>query len=448
VKILLISPNTLTVPYPVYPLGLDYVAGAVIHRHKVKIADMNCMDRQQLARLMKEFSPEIIGISCRNIDNTESGDSSYFIGEYADLISWLREESDAVIVCGGAGFTIMPNRISTRLGADYGIIGEGERFSLLVDALESGQDPCSIPGVISRAAATAPPPPWTGERRRALPAGTDQLRFYTRQGGMLNLQSKRGCAFSCIYCPYPRIEGHRHRLEDPDQVAAAARQLQEEGAGYLFLTDSAFNSDIDHSLRVALAFRRTGLTIPWGGFFAPIRMPDDYFATLATCGLAHVEFGTEAMCDAMLTHYRKPFRVDDVLRAHRMAREAEIHTAHYLLLGGPGETEATVNETLDNLEHLDRVVLFFFIGIRIYPGTALYDLALAEGKVDPDADLLKPVFYRPDAIDFSAIKQMVIARAASRTNWIVGSGGRKVAETVQRLHERGLVGPLWEFLAR
>ena len=42
-KVLLISANTLTQPYPVYPLGLDYVAGAIANDHKVQIADMNVL---------------------------------------------------------------------------------------------------------------------------------------------------------------------------------------------------------------------------------------------------------------------------------------------------------------------------------------------------------------------------------------------------------------------
>ena len=47
-RILLISPNTLTVPYPVYPLGLDYVAGSVASEHEVKIVDLNVLSRLEL----------------------------------------------------------------------------------------------------------------------------------------------------------------------------------------------------------------------------------------------------------------------------------------------------------------------------------------------------------------------------------------------------------------
>lgn len=447
-KILLVSPNTLTSPYPVYPLGLDYVAGSLAGDHQVKIADLNVVSKEELAGLIHSFSPEIIGLSCRNIDNTEAGDPLHFISQYRELVAWLRERTGAVLVCGGSGFTIMPERVMKALEVDYGIIGEGERFALLVDALAGGREPADIAGIVTVSRPADPPAPWDGRQRRRLSADEAHVRFYLERGGMLNLQSKRGCAFRCIYCPYPRIEGRKQRLQAPETVAGMARELEAAGAKYFFITDSAFNSDLEHSLAVARAFKTAGVTIPWGAFFAPLAPPADYFAELADAGLTHVEFGTESMAAAMLKTYRKPFGPGDVVAAHRMARREKIHVAHYLLLGGPGESAETVSESLDRLEEFDRTVFFFFIGIRIYPATALYDIALDEGKITDSTDMLTPVYYRPDAIDRSAIEAMVTARAGGRMNWIIGSGGRKGAATIGKLHARGFVGPLWEHLAR
>ncbi|WP_310601367.1 lipid biosynthesis B12-binding/radical SAM protein [Desulfobulbus sp.] len=445
-KVLLLSPNTLTAPYPVYPLGLDYVAGSLSPEHRVRIVDLQVVDRAALAGLLDDFAPEIVGISCRNIDNTDATDSLFFLHDYRELVAWLRQRTPALLVCGGCGFTIMPKRIFELLGVDYGIVGEGERFGLLVDALAQGRNPAEIPGVLVAGGTVAQPPPWRGKLYRRLPGRDEQSGFYVRNGGMLNLQSKRGCSFRCLYCPYPRIEGGTHRLTDPDEVARTAQGLQAAGARYLFLTDSAFNSDIDHSLAVAGALRESGLAVPWGAFFTPVALPAGYFEAMAAAGCRHVEFGTESLATAMLRAYRKPFRPPDVARAHRQARAAGLHVAHYFLLGGPGESAATVDESLDAIEGLDQTVLFFFIGIRIYPGTGLYDHAVAEGKIDRDTDLLQPVFYEPDAIDLKTIEARIVDRAAGRRNWLVGSGGAAVAATVRTLHRRGLAGPLWEYL--
>jgi len=40
-KVLLISANTTHAPHPVYPLGLDYLIGALTPRHEVQILDVN-----------------------------------------------------------------------------------------------------------------------------------------------------------------------------------------------------------------------------------------------------------------------------------------------------------------------------------------------------------------------------------------------------------------------
>jgi radical SAM superfamily enzyme YgiQ (UPF0313 family) len=447
-NILLISPNKVTAPYPVYPIGLDYVAGAVPPGHLVRIADLNTWSREELAGDLERFAPGLIGISCRNIDNTESGDPLSFVNAYRELIQWLRERSSATIVCGGSGFTIMPEEMMARLGADYGVIGEGERFGLLVEAMTEGRDPAEIEGVLSSAIPDSPPPPWSGKQQRFATANNDHIQYYLDRGGMLNLQSKRGCSFSCIYCPYPHIEGRKHRRVAPGEVAGTALALEEAGARYLFFTDSAFNSDLEHSLAVARALEKAKLSIPWGGFFAPRPMPDDYFQVMAGSGLKHVEFGTESLSADMLRTYRKPFRPEDVFNAHHKALASGLHVAHYFLLGGPGESAVTVNESLDNIERLEKTVLFFFIGIRIYPGTGLYEMALKEGKIEDSTDLLQPVFYEASDIDRDSIVDMVGKRAADRVNWIIGSGGKTSADIIARMHERGYSGPLWEYLAR
>ncbi len=446
-NVLLISPNTLTVPYPVYPIGLDYVAGSLSTRHQVQIADLNTLGQDALGQMIGDFSPDIIGLSIRNIDNTESGNPLFFISEHKKLVDWLRTQSDAPIVGGGAGFTILPHDIFNALELDYGIIGEGERLGELLEALENKGPLSHIPGLLTRSHPAIPAAPWGGILQRH-PARMAHSQFYLDYGGMLNLQTKRGCSFRCIYCPYPHIEGKKHRLVDPETVAHMAISLQENGAKYIFITDSAFNSDVSHSLRVAEALKRNGLSIPWGGFFAPTKLPDDYFTRMKECGLKHVEFGTESLSQTMLKTYRKPFTPKDVISAHNQAVAAGLHAAHYFLLGGPGETVTTVDETLNCIEHLKKTVLFFFTGIRIYPHTRLYDIALEEGKISKTTSLLEPFYYESDAISHGEIEKQVSGRGKERINWIVGSGGKKSAETVSKMHKRGFTGPLWEFLIR
>jgi radical SAM superfamily enzyme YgiQ (UPF0313 family) len=448
-KVLLVSTNTLTQPYPVYPLGLDYVAGAIADRHQVRILDLNAEeDENVLYTFIDRFAPDVIGMSIRNVDTSDASNSKGFFAGYKELAADLRARSSATIVLGGSGFTIFPGETMRALGADYGIIGEGERLVLLLEAIEGRRDAASIPGVVTQHSPVVFPTPWPNGIVRQFDPHLPHLGYYLENGGMLNLQTKRGCSFNCIYCTYPQIEGHVMRLFDPQEVADAARRLQEAGARYFFVTDSAFNASAEHSLAVAQAFKKAGVSIPWGAFFAPLTPVDDYYRILADAGLTHVEFGTESLSDAVLKAYRKPFRIGQAFEAHAAAVAAGIYVAHYFLLGGPGETSTTMVETLERIEGLDKCVLFFFCGMRIYPQTDLYEIACQDGQIEASGNLLEPLFYRSPEIGGREILARVRERADGRLNWIIGDGGEQTAGVISRMHARGYSGPLWEHRIR
>lgn len=448
-KVLLVSANTLTQPYPVYPLGLDYVAGAIADHHQVRILDLNAEDDENvLFAVIDAFTPDVIGMSIRNVDTSDASNPKGFFAGYKELTADLRARSSATIVLGGSGFTIFPGETMRALGADYGIIGEGERLVLLLEALEGHRDAASIPGVVTQYSPVVFPTPWPNGIVRKFDPQLPHLGYYLEKGGMLNLQTKRGCSFNCIYCTYPQIEGHVMRLFDPQEVADTARRLQEAGARYFFVSDSAFNASVEHSLAVAQAFKKAGVSIPWGAFFAPVSPVGDYYRILADAGLTHVEFGTESLSDVVLKAYRKPFRVGQVFEAHAAAVAAGIYVAHYFLLGGPGETPTTMVETLERTETLDKCVLFFFCGMRIYPQTDLYEIACQDGQIEASGNLLEPLFYRSPEIGGREILARVRERADGRLNWIIGDGGEQTAGVISRMYARGYSGPLWEHRIR
>lgn len=447
-KVLLLSPNILTMPSPVYPIGLDYVAGILSDRHAVKIVDLNeksGMDR--LAGVIRDFDPDLIGLSLRNVDNLDALKQESYVDGYKRLMATIRRMTSAWIVLGGSGFTIFPSELMEALDADYGIVGDGERLAPLLTALETQGDVSSLPGVMSKGK-TFVEVPASGEVsfRRCFDMNSPHVHYYLSHGGILNLQTKRGCPYLCIYCTYPRIDGHRLRFIDPDEVARTALRLQESGAKYLFITDSTFNCDTDHSLNVAKAFIKARLTIPWGAFFAPFKPTADYYEIMAAAGLTHVEFGTESLCDSVLAAYGKPFRRDDIFYAHKSASDAGLHIAHYLLFGGPGEDENTLKETLTSADELEKAVLILFCGIRIYPHTALHQIAIREGQITDSQNLLEPVFYQSPVLKTDTTTAMVTERAMGRPHWVFGSGSEKTAGIVSRLHARGHYGPLWEQL--
>ena len=448
-KILLLSLNRLRTPYPVYPLGLDHVAGSLADRHEVRLVDLCPPARTtELPAAIRDFAPELVGLSLRNIDNTNAADSYSFVDEYREVVAQVRDATQAPIVLGGAGFTICPREFMEILDADCGLVGEGERLGELADRLEAGLDPAGLPGLVTRTSPPEAPAPWPGPFPRAAGAIADLSDEYLLHGGMLNLQTKRGCPYHCVYCTYPAIEGHALRRFPPRDVGATARRLQDAGARFLFVTDATFNCDPEHNVAIAEALQDAGLSIPWGAFFTPLPMPPGYWEALAASGLSHVEFGTETLADRTLIAYGKPFRVSEVFEAHEQALGAGLHVAHYFMPGGPGETHETLHESLVSAERLKGTVRFFFCGVRIYPGTPLYHRAMSEGQLEADKSLMEPVFYRAPGLGEAHVEDLVTRHARGRIDWVVGSGGKRTEKLLAMMYARGHIGPLWEKLVR
>lgn len=447
-KVLLISANRLKCPYPVYPIGLDYLSFALATAgHTVKIADLNTDDSDYfLHRMIQAFSPDVIGISIRNIDNIDSIHPQNYINEYKRLIQNIRHWSNAIIILGGSGFTLFPSEIMMALDADFGIMGEGEHTLIsLLEALEK-KNVSMIPGVITKTAISQNSVSVGQIFSRQFNPHESHVNFYLTHGGMLNLQTKRGCPFKCIYCTYPHIEGHKLRLVPPKEVAIMAKKLQDAGAKFFYITDSLFNSDDQHCIAIAQEFINARIHIPWAAFFGPKPTTKDFYKIMADAGLTHVEFGTETLSNKMLATYKKPFRCQDVFNAHQAARNAGLHIAHFFMLGGPGETLDTLQESFSNIERLDKCVLFLFCGIRIYPNTELYTIACKESQIAPNQNLLESVFYSPQSIPLGSIIQEVAYRAANHPNWVIGSDGKNIETTLNRMYKKGYVGPLWEKL--
>ena len=135
-------------------------------------------------------------------------------------------------------------------------------------------------------------------------------------------------------------------------------------------------------------------------------------------------------------------------RYTRAAGIALLTIVAVLLLGGVGENKRTLLETLEKADTLEHTALFFFCGMRIYPGTELYRISLKDGQVDPECSILDPVFYRSPMIGPEEIVEALHKKADGRINWVTGSGGEGTADIIQRLYQRGHTGPMWEYLIR
>jgi len=451
-RVLLFSVNQYDFPYPVFPLGAAQVETALREAgHLVRFIDYN-VNLRPVSELVEDFKPDYVGISLRNIDDALIQKQESFWDILLGLVRELRQHTTATIVLGGSGFSIFPGELLQRSGADYGIQGEGERrFLALIDALNNGRDCSDLSGLVYQRDGTV----HVNQRLRIDETGEIPIpeidpefaSFYLRKSSMLNLQTQRGCALKCCYCTYPLIEGRHYRQRSPESVAEELARMEAMGARYVFFVDSVFNTSHSHVAGICEAILSRGIKMKWCCFLRPKGLTRELIHLAAQAGLSHIEFGSDSFSDPVLKAYGKGLSFADVLESAELAAAERIDCTHFLILGGPGETPDTLEETFVNSKNFSDSTLMARAGMRVYPGTPLFDQLAASPDTTPPPSLLEPYYYIAPPLTEQGVLARLAEVAAEMPNWIHDDPPPEYYTMTERLRAKGVIGPLWSYFA-
>jgi radical SAM superfamily enzyme YgiQ (UPF0313 family) len=437
-RILLVSTNRERQPMPVLANGLACVASALdAAGHDVRVSDL-CFERDPTGsarRAVERFRPDVIGVSVRNIDNSDSIALRYYTPEAAAVLRALRAAAPrSTIMAGGAAFGVAPESLFRELGVDYAVAGDGERASVaLVDALAAGRPVGAVPGVVRM----------DGERIAFTPPGEDaaldalapprlhrwlDVRRYERNGATVPIQTKRGCVYKCVYCTYRNVEGWGYRMRAPELVVDEMEELHRQaGVRHFDFVDSTFNSPPGHAIDICEALVRRGLDVRLETMnFTPASASPELLAAMRRAGFTSLGITAESASDPVLARLEKGFGASKVRDVAERVERAGIRTLWIFLVGGPGENAATLEETLAfaawRLGRGDAVYLT--VGLRIYPGTTLHRIAMDEGVVQYGDALLAPSFYFSPALDFGAAVRRLRRFAADHPRFMFSADSR------------------------
>ncbi|MDI6763438.1 MAG: lipid biosynthesis B12-binding/radical SAM protein [Thermodesulfobacteriota bacterium] len=453
-KILLISVNRERMPSPVFPLGLAYIARALKDGgHTIEVMDL-CFSQNVLDNLkgvLTRFRPDLIGLSLRNLDNLTYPTSISYLKEVEEVIEVCRQSSRSKLVIGGSGYSLAPKELLEHLDIDYGIVGEGEEIlSNLVDSLEKKLPISPSPHLLIK---ERPLPPLVSGAQVSNLSTPDRSLFNTRcyleEGGMLNLQTKRGCPFSCIYCTYPLLEGKKVRLREVDEVIEEIRHLiQDQGMDYIYFVDDIFNYPPSFAEKLCRRIAEEKLKVKWSAFVNPGFLSENLLKWMKEAGCVGVEFGTDSGSDRMLKNYMKSFTKEEVIQASHLCLKLNVNHCHYILFGGPGEDEKTIEESFQLMDQLNPTAVIAMLGIRIYPGTELEQISLSQGVIEKDTNLMYPSFYISPALK-GRLEDIISERAMERRQWIVPGLEINITQNLmEQIRRFGIRGPLWELVGR
>ena len=420
-RVLLISANTEKINMPTLPLGLASVATTTRKAgHDVAMADL--MVEKDMRSVLKEaiegFRPEIIGISVRNIDDQNMENPRFLLDPVKEIVSGCQSLSEATIVLGGAGYSIFPESALSFLGADMGIQGEGEVvFPDLIERLERGASLSGLPGLYL---------PGHGLQCKRMFAknldtlplpDTDLLSLPSQKEELwMPVQTRRGCPLNCSYCSTGTIEGRVLRRHSPEAIVQWIARWREAGVHQFYFVDNTFNLPPSHAKEICRKLIDHGLNTRWWSILYPKHVDKELVGLMARAGCEQVSMGFESGSERILKNMNKRFTLKEVRQISEMLSEHGIRRMGFLLLGSPGETRGSVEESLVFADSLKLDTLKITTGVRIYPHTSLAKKAIDDGVISSHDDLLLPRFYLAKGLE-NWLPETLKNWATTRPHW-------------------------------
>ena len=409
-KILLSTTKLKRKRFSIFPLGLCYVATALYNdNHNARIFD-SCLSKEpikDIGNILEEFKPDIVGVSVTCIDTSNSYEKSSYMKDAVSYIKSVKKMAKtSTIIVGGSGFSLCPAKIMNDIPEiDFGIYLEGEETS--VELLNNLSFPSKTKGIFYRNKGRVF---FSGERQAL---SFDNLPFLRRDFlnvdnyGMFNdqmgVQTKRGCVFGCIYCTYPFLNGKSIRLRDPYKVVDEIERLSSKGIKKFFFVDSVFNFPKEHAEAICKEILERNIKIGWRAFFNEKFIDRGLILLAKESGCNLFMLGTDGASTNALRNLNKVFTFPEVNKAYSLFRE--IKSANFdgaFIFNIPGDNLKSIINILKLIipSILTMRFRFHITNMRIYPNTSLHKLAIENGIIKQDADLLLPIYYDPWPLKF------------------------------------------------
>ncbi|HWR97101.1 MAG TPA: radical SAM protein [Candidatus Methanoperedens sp.] len=193
--------------------------------------------------------------------------------------------------------------------------------------------------------------------------------------------TSRGCPHRCTFCTAHLYYGTKPRLRDPARIAAEIEvAAREHGLRLFTFWADTFTIDRGQVLGICREIRRRALGIEWMANARVDCVDRELLGQMREAGCTIVSFGVESGAQEILDRTRKGVRVEQIEEAFAACRAVGLRSAAHVILGLPGETPATIRETLRLVRRL-RPSFVQFYGAVPFPGTAFHREATEHGWI-------------------------------------------------------------------
>ncbi|MBS3757587.1 MAG: B12-binding domain-containing radical SAM protein [Desulfobacterales bacterium] len=397
-------------------------------------------DKGGLQKRVASLAPDVVGFS---VVTNQWG--------YAEkLAGWLRETTDAPLVCGGIHATVAPAEVLASGVFDYVFTGECEdAFLEFVGVLEKGGDTSRIRNLgylengEMRLNPVRPFPDLKALPRKDYDA-FDFQKIIDAKNGWVGLMASRGCPFKCTYC-FNHVLVKKYRAElncsfrelnyirhfpVADLIAEIRYLLDTYSRIRMFIfDDDLFTYDANYLQEFCAAYKET-CDVPFV-VNGHVRFFDRTRArALADAGCRIVKFGLESGSPRVRkTIMRRHMSNEEIKQAIAYAKAEGMHTSCFVMLGLPGETIEDVQATIDLVAEA-RPGRFRWTFFYPYPGTEAYRISEEGGYIDYDKKETLSNFTDTSCLDFGAEQNLFLSKVGKIMPWFVnaraGFGGSEI----------------------
>ncbi len=412
-KFLLVVPKFVVNPAMSYdfPLGLAYIS-AVLKRagHEVHCLNLNnFFDKPEdlIAAKISAVDPDVFG----------TGTLSPFFEQVEEILRAAKKAKPGILtIVGGGVVSADPETSLPMLGADIGVIGEGDETVIeLADALENDGDLGGIPGLIffnsdGDPVRTAPRKaitdldalPWpdyegfNADDMVDICNPTDNYFFQTGENPRsLPMIASRSCPYACTFCYHPTGRVYRMRSLD-DFFAELDFMIERFGINMIAILDEIFAVKKQRLLDFSARIKPYG--IKWLVQLHVSTVDEEVLEAMHDAGCTYISYGLESANDVVLKSMQKKATRAQIERALELTRKKKIGVQGNFIFGDAAETLETANDTMDWWAR-HRQYHISLSEIQVYPGSPLYAKARSEGLIPDRREILRNPHINPTALD-------------------------------------------------
>lgn len=326
----------------------------------------------------QDFYVDPVDVSEANI----VGISSTFmtLKDVKEITKYVKEKNqEATLVLGGPiSWSYPPDKIMSEVpDLEVIILREGERTFLdLVKKIQQGKAIDQVSGIAYKSGSavkeTSPP---TFIRGSDIPRPDWNLINLSKRMPILPIETARGCVYKCAFCSETSYWPKPIRLKPVDKITEELKtNIQEFNTKTFRFVDSCFTAPEKHCANICDAIIEEDMDIKWTSYARIDNMSRDLLKKMKQSGCVAIDIGMESGDPTILRNMEKNYTPNDVIKSINTAKELDIITHCNLVIGFPGETTETIENTINILEKAQPDTYDAYL-LDVAPHTTIYNHA-------------------------------------------------------------------------